>query len=462
MIASKWSEDNQKYLFSRIHNVKSLLSDHTAAERQKSKVSATSVQNLSGEGSPAIEILSEIFNMSKFEQDVLLLCAGFELDSEVARLCAKAHHSLNTPYPTFGLAMAIFSNPHWSALSPRGPLRRFKLLYVEQGNNSAIVSCPLRIDERILHYLMGISYLEEQIHGMIKPVKLDAELADSHQNVAESILQACIRQNQNKLPVVQLVGKDEMSKQAIASHVSSQLGLTLWRLPADYVPTKPDEIESLAQLWTRESALLGACLFISAEDSDTSAAQRPITRLIEVIPGPVFVSSRERWMGLNNSLFDETLLSIEVAKPTRGEQALIWKKYLGSEIDGNGFDRELDRLVDQFNLNTAAIRAAGINIQMNLSQHPAEQHMSHALWEAGRQVARPRMADLAQLITPKAKMDDLILLEKDKQVLRDIVLHVRNKEKVYQDWGFEAASSRGLGISALFAGESGTGKTMAD
>jgi SpoVK/Ycf46/Vps4 family AAA+-type ATPase len=55
----------------------------------------------------------------------------------------------------------------------------------------------------------------------------------------------------------------------------------------------------------------------------------------------------------------------------------------------------------------------------------------------------------------------LVLPEQQKSILRDISTHVRQRTKVYQDWGFGSKGGRGLGISALFSGVSGTGKTMA-
>ncbi len=73
----------------------------------------------------------------------------------------------------------------------------------------------------------------------------------------------------------------------------------------------------------------------------------------------------------------------------------------------------------------------------------------------------PRLDDLAQRITPLATWDDLILPELQKTTLKEIAIHVRQQSKVYENWGFAAKSTRGLGISALFTGESGTGKTMA-
>ena len=59
-------------------------------------------------------------------------------------------------------------------------------------------------------------------------------------------------------------------------------------------------------------------------------------------------------------------------------------------------------------------------------------------------------------------MKDLVLPEREKELLGEIAIHVRQRQKVYEEWGFEEKSSgRGLGITILFYGTSGTGKTMA-
>ncbi len=75
---------------------------------------------------------------------------------------------------------------------------------------------------------------------------------------------------------------------------------------------------------------------------------------------------------------------------------------------------------------------------------------------------RPRLDNLAQRIEPKATWDDIVLLPNESKLLHQIADQVANRTQVYQDWGFEKKTSRGLGINALFAGDSGTtGKTMA-
>jgi SpoVK/Ycf46/Vps4 family AAA+-type ATPase len=71
------------------------------------------------------------------------------------------------------------------------------------------------------------------------------------------------------------------------------------------------------------------------------------------------------------------------------------------------------------------------------------------------------MSGLAERVISSATMQDLILPENEKQILQEIVIHVTNRNKVYEEWGFGSLTSRGLGITALFSGLSGTGKTMA-
>jgi SpoVK/Ycf46/Vps4 family AAA+-type ATPase len=90
-----------------------------------------------------------------------------------------------------------------------------------------------------------------------------------------------------------------------------------------------------------------------------------------------------------------------------------------------------------------------------------EQEQADRLWEICRRQARPHLDELAQRIEPSATCEDLVLPEPQRRILHEIAMHVRQRNMVYETWGFAAKGSRGLGISALFAGASGTGKTMA-
>src|SRR5207244_3600208 len=74
---------------------------------------------------------------------------------------------------------------------------------------------------------------------------------------------------------------------------------------------------------------------------------------------------------------------------------------------------------------------------------------------------RPRLDMLAQRLDARATWDDLVLPDEEMSMLHQLAEQVWQRSTVYEEWGFARKMNRGLGISALFAGESGTGKTMA-
>src|SRR5215471_2446835 len=94
---------------------------------------------------PALETLSQRFGLSSFERDVLVLCAGVELDASFAAACAVAQGISARAYPTFSLALAALPEPHWSALAPAAPLRRWRLVELAAQPGTPLTVAPLRI-----------------------------------------------------------------------------------------------------------------------------------------------------------------------------------------------------------------------------------------------------------------------------------------------------------------------------
>jgi SpoVK/Ycf46/Vps4 family AAA+-type ATPase len=115
--------------------------------------------------------------------------------------------------------------------------------------------------------------------------------------------------------------------------------------------------------------------------------------------------------------------------------------------------------VSQFDLGPAEIHAASLEAA---AASPTDQKQTlRVLWDACRTRVRPRLDDLAQRIECVSDWADLVLPAVEQRILRDIAAQVRHRAQVYETWGFASKGTRGLGISALFAGASGTGKTMA-
>jgi AAA+ superfamily predicted ATPase len=406
---------------------------------------------------PALETIRRIFGLSEFERTVLILCIGVELDTQVAWLCAKAQGDASNAYPTFGLALAALPEAHWSALTPASPLRRFQLIDLHGLPSTSLTSSPLKVEERVLHYLTGISYLEKQLQGLLRPVHTKTLLAESHTQLIRKLLLVWNRYKNDRHSAAAILwgAADKESKLEVARSVCADLGLGLWQTHADLLPSKSEELESFIRLWTRESALFGAGLYIDAEGAEP-ATLRIVKRLADDLPGALFVGTRERFL-LEKSGSSRGSYSLEVRKPEKGEQHWMWKLCLGKYADG--LEGELGRLVGQFDLNSSSIQLAAE--EALLSVNNGKQSLFLALWESSQTASRPRMSDLATHIVPKSRIDDLVLPENEKELLREIAFHVRQRDKVYRDWGWNTKSARGLGIAVLFAGESGTGKTMA-
>src|SRR5215213_7445372 len=183
-----WHEVNQRYLSAALASLRDRLERAAAAGNGPACHGETVRTAPESETlSPAIETLSRAFGLSAFERELLLLCAGVELDAGLAAACEALLGQPGRHQPTFGLALALLPEAHWSALTPAAPLRWWRLIEIMDG--SSLTRAPLRIDERVLHYLTGIHYLDERLAGSVERLARGGGLlAASHREVAERIV----------------------------------------------------------------------------------------------------------------------------------------------------------------------------------------------------------------------------------------------------------------------------------
>ncbi len=157
-----WAEANQRHLMAALGRLQRRLEAHAdkgVADRGPTPKADTPGASDARDavGSYALQRLCDLFGLSEFERDLLLMCAGMELDAAFAELVARAHGDPARDRPDFSLALAVLPDAHWSALTPSAPLRHWRLIDIRAGDT--LVTSPLRIDERVLHYLTGLQYL---------------------------------------------------------------------------------------------------------------------------------------------------------------------------------------------------------------------------------------------------------------------------------------------------------------
>jgi hypothetical protein len=433
-----WTEANQASLSAEFARLK----DRLGPNSQEHAAEVIEKPGYELESPPAIDRISDLFGLSPFERDLLLLCAGVEMDSKLAALCGEAHGHPQRSYATFGLAMAVLPLPHWSALTPVRPLRRLRLLEVDAGHG--LTTAPLRIDERVLHYLAGINLLDPHLQPLLRLSPIPDLVAGCHNSVALDLAHSLAGQT-DLLPVVHLCGDDPDGQEDVASMAARQLGLQLLVLAAEDLPATPPEIEKFIGIWERDAALLQGALLIQLGSGDLTPHAR---RLADWLPGVVFLASREPVS------LKRPFLRFDVDKPRPVEQRRLWASALGPAAAG--FNGALDDLSAQFRVSARTIFSAGTLLGRKDGALQPED-----VWKTCRSFSRPRLDNLAERIVPCSAWDDLILPDLQKRTLRQLASQVRHRMKVYEAWGFSAKGRRGLGVSALFTGESGTGKTMA-
>ncbi len=397
--------------------------------------------------SSILDHLVESFRLSPFERSVVVLCAGAELSSGFGDKCAAAHGDPSRRYPTFGLALATLEGAHWSALTPSGPLRHWRL--VDVGPGDVLVDARLRLDERILHYLVEAPAVDERLSGIAEPPRSPrrAELPESQRQLVRQVAECWSRAEPGEWPVVSLYGPAPAERLAVAETVCLSLGLGVCIAAADALPMTTTEVDVFTRIWEREAALSQSALLLDTEHADGPGSGRAHVwrRLLDTIMSPLLVLGRDP---IRPRL--RASMALEVARPEPRERRDLWLASAGGRLSV----AEADSLAVHFPLGTAEIRDAWLAAA-------AAGGGAHDAWQACRAQTRGRIDTLAARIETTASWDDLVLPATAMERLHAIAAHTRGRSRVLHEWGFASMSQRGLGLSALFAGPSGTGKTLA-
>ncbi|MBL9135482.1 MAG: ATP-binding protein [Verrucomicrobiales bacterium] len=451
-----WESENSRelaaalaWIRARLHR---LAQDHSDPASIGSPASPTALPGQCPAWPRALLELGERLELTEFDREIVLLGAAMEFDVRLPELCARAQRDPLKPYPTFALAMVLFENPTWDALAPNGRLRYWRLIEVDRQGTTPLTSSPLRLDERVVHFLKGLNELDERLQAVSLPLAGGGQLSDSQREVAESVVRSWrAHPGDDALPVTQLLGPDDASKQWVAAHAAAAVGRALLRVKSDTLPAAPNDLEALRRLWDRECRLLPLALYLEVGDSDASNSERlgVVQRFLARADGLILAATRDVLPPL-----DRPFLAFDVERPHLSEQHRAWVVALGLET-GDG----ASALSGQFILNLPQIRSLGARARAAAGTD--SDALGRAAWSLCVQTERGRLGALAPTVEAKATWADLVLPTDTLQLLRQIAAHVRRRARVYGEWGFDRVMNRGLGIAALFAGESGTGKTMA-
>ncbi|MBQ0892954.1 ATP-binding protein [Micromonospora sp. U56] len=372
-------------------------------------------------GCPALDRIAGGFGLSGFERDVLVAAMAGELGL------------LDRP-PTFAWCLDTLPGPHWDALAADRPLRAARLVEVGDG---PLPHAPVRPDERILHEVRGAGRLDERLRPYLADLPAPpATLPASRRQAATQLAEAW----QAGRRALRICGPDRADRTDVVALAVATVRRTGHRVSAVDLPRAVTDRDAFARLWNREVVLADPVLVVELAGDEPPELLTTVEYLLARIIGDVLVST-PRAVPLHG-----VGVGPVVDRPTRDEQRELWRRVLPGRTGGPAA-----ALAREFDLAHSDILAT--------AGRPGADPVTAArdLVRAG---VRRDLDGLAERIEVRAGWDDLVLPAPAREQLRQLTAAAAGRV-LLAERGFGRRSARGLGVTALFAGPSGTGKTLA-
>lgn len=405
---------------------------------------------------PGLTVLRQAMGLSAVEREAVIVALAPELDHTFRSLYAYLHDDPALRAATPGLVADLTGRPLaqvWDLLHPDAPSRRWRVFAAADGPAGS--AHPLRLDARVVAFLRGRNQLDERLHDVVEPLP-DLPLAAAQRALADRV--AGWVSDPERVAghrVVNLLGAPGQGREAVAAAVARALGLVPLRLHTGRLAQHGD-VER-ARLLDRETLLLPAAVYADAPDEAVQdpAALATASQVLDDLGGLLLVGSRTRHPGR------QPAVTLDVPTLSAADRVGLWRAALG---DRSARTEHLTDLVEEFTLGPEGILRAADEARARAELHTGRGGAvpgRDELWAACRATAGGELGELATRLEPASAWDELVLPDRDQQLLRDIAAQVAARPRVYGQWGFARRLARGRGITALFAGPSGTGKTMA-
>jgi ATPase family associated with various cellular activities (AAA) len=390
--------------------------------------------------------LARTFSLAPVDVELLLVALAPDVDARFERLYGYLHDDVTRRRASIGLALEL------AGAAPASPAARHRLmqgaplleggLVIVEEPERPFLTRSLRVPDRVAMHLLGDDHL-------------DAALAD-----LAGECPACYGAEQDGLAraihggatLVYLRERAAASGRAVASAAFSLLGKRTVAIDLSRLAS-PEEAKAAASAAVREARLQDAGLVAGPVEALVDGGVGAIRELAEA-GWPVILTGARTW---DPTWSTEVPLLVELEQPSAADREGMWRVTLNGD---GGSDLDPVTVTAQFRLGpeqvTRAARAA--RLQAALAGRPLDVDDLRAGARAQNAAGLER---LARRIHPGVGWPDMVLPPETLEQLREVSSRAMHRDKVHDEWGMGGSKSRGRGITALFAGESGTGKTMA-
>ncbi|MGW0983479.1 ATP-binding protein [Streptomyces xiamenensis] len=419
---------------------------------------------------PADRIASLTVRMGLSELDaaLLLIALAPDLDRDFETLYAYLNDDVSRRRATIGLALDVCGLSLLDAgardrFHPTAPLSWLGLVRVGEPD-APFLSRPLRVPDRLAAHLLGNDTPDAVLDGQIRPLPVPQvppgapDSAAAPAGTAPPGAEASLTHRLAELlaedspPLVYLRERREGDGLACAVAALAAAGRPALHLTtAAKTPSSPDSADATPLPQLLLEARLRDCAIVV---SPLPAQPAELIRALDVGGVPVILTGPAAY---DPQWCDPDPLVLDAPRP-RSDPAGLWAEALGLEpAEDPGFD--LAATVAAYRLGGDRIRRAAHSARGLAALDGTALTAAHVRL-AARQQSASGLEQHARRIMPDVGWNDLVLPETTREQLHELAQRARHRERVLGDWRLSAGGGRGRGVLALFAGESGTGKTL--
>ncbi|HEY0735310.1 MAG TPA: AAA family ATPase [Herpetosiphonaceae bacterium] len=412
--------------------------------------------------------LGRAFDLSPFERDVLLLALAPELDLRYERLFAYIQDDVTKKRPSVNLALSLLCvHPEDRiaarvAFAPDSPLIRHRIIQLfEDGQRQPpLLARFIKLDDRIVAALLNQATIDPLLESMVR-------LSWPQRALSSIVLPTDLRDRMRQAMIehmdgliLALQGSYGSGRRAIAEALCTEARIPLLIVNLERMIGADLDPEESTQRVLREALLNGAAILWlggnrTLQEETLSAWQTALLAAMDTYPGCSFLPLDQAWES-RGALQRNWFLRIELPPLTYGEREHIWR----SRLNGDSPEEStLLGLASTFRLTGGQIRDA-VTMARSLARWHGGEITRDDFYVACRAQSSGRLDSMAHKIKTTYNWDDIVLPPDQLSQLKEICSQVRHRHTVLERWGFDRHLAMGKGVNTLFAGSSGTGKTM--